>query len=112
MTAHHVCDIRDLADTSSRAFTIGGGDWPLRGFVVKHGERVFAYVNTCPHAGHSLNWKPHEFLTLDRAFIQCASHGALFEIDSGRCVAGPCTGRSLRALVTRIENDRVFVELE
>lgn len=75
------------------------------------GDRVFAYVNTCPHAGHALDWKPDHFLTSDRAFIQCASHGALFEIESGLCVAGPCGGKRLRALPVRVEEQRVLVEL-
>jgi nitrite reductase/ring-hydroxylating ferredoxin subunit len=30
-------------------------------------------------------------------------HGALFDPDSGRCVAGPCKGARLVRLVTRLE---------
>ena len=37
---------------------MGEGDWPLRGFVVRRGELVRAYVNHCPHAGFPLNWQP------------------------------------------------------
>ena len=42
-----------------------------------------------------LNWSPDQFLNVDGSLIQCATHGALFDIDSGRCIAGPCLGEHL-----------------
>lgn len=90
-----VCRVADLEALGARAFTLGGGDWPLRGFVVLSSGRVRGYVNRCPHAGHPLDLKPHHFLTHDRALIVCASHGALFEKEAGHCLAGPCAGRTL-----------------
>ena len=90
-----VCRESDLDSHGARAFTIGGGDWPLRGFVVRAGRELRAYVNRCPHAGHPLNLLPDRFLTPDGALLLCSSHGALFEKLSGFCVAGPCAGRSL-----------------
>jgi nitrite reductase/ring-hydroxylating ferredoxin subunit len=110
--AYAICPLADLPDPGSRAFSIGSGDWPLRGFVVRQGDAVFAYVNRCPHAGHPLNWRPDDFLTMDRTLIMCRSHGALFEMSSGRCVAGPCTGQSLRALPVRIDQGNVVLELD
>lgn len=91
-----VCRLSDLDEHGSRAFTIGTGEWPLRGFVVRVGAEVRGYVNHCPHAGHPLNLRPHRFLTPDDSLILCSSHGALFEKATGYCVAGPCAGRSLR----------------
>ena len=103
-----ICRIDELADPGSRAFSIGAGEWPLRGFLVRSGAQVFAYVNRCPHAGHPLNWHPHEFLTRERALIQCASHGALFEIATGTCVAGPCNGNGLRPLPVELKDGCVY----
>jgi nitrite reductase/ring-hydroxylating ferredoxin subunit len=91
-----ICRVSDLEEHGARAFTIGSGDWPLRGFVVRAGEAVRGYINHCPHAGHPLNLRPHKFLTPDGTLILCASHGALFEKPTGYCVAGPCAGQSLR----------------
>jgi nitrite reductase/ring-hydroxylating ferredoxin subunit len=90
-----VCRLTELDAQGARAFTIGGGDWPLKGFVVRAGEQVRAYVNRCPHAGHPLNLLPERFCTPDGALILCSAHGALFEKQTGYCVAGPCAGRSL-----------------
>jgi nitrite reductase/ring-hydroxylating ferredoxin subunit len=90
-----VCRVTELDAHGARGFVIGGGDWPLRGFVVRAGERVFGYVNRCPHAGHPLNLLPDRFLTPDGALILCSAHGAVFEKAGGVCLAGPCPGKSL-----------------
>lgn len=91
-----LCSVGDLADRPCRGFRVGEGPWPLSGFVVRKGDRVHAFQNRCPHAGHPLNLRPDEFLTPDSSLIVCCSHGALFELDTGYCVDGPCAGRSLR----------------
>jgi nitrite reductase/ring-hydroxylating ferredoxin subunit len=90
-----ICRVSDLDVHGARAFTVGGGDWPLRGFVVRVGDAVRGYLNCCPHAGHPLNLLPDRFLSPDGTLILCTAHGALFEKSTGYCVAGPCAGRSL-----------------
>ena len=104
-----VCRLTDLEPHGARAFTVGGGDWPLRGFVVRSGNAVRGYVNRCPHAGHPLNLLPHRFLTADGTLILCSSHGALFEKSSGYCVAGPCAGRSLTPVALEIRSGLVLL---
>lgn len=93
-----LCALSELPEGTCRGFTLGSGDWPLHGLLVRAGEEVCAYVNRCPHAGHPLNLRPNDFLSPDRALILCHSHGALFEKRTGLCVAGPCAGRSLERL--------------
>ena len=104
-----VCRLADLEDYGSRAFTVGGGGWPLRGFVVRCGNEVRGYVNRCPHAGHPLDLRPHRFLTPDQAMILCSSHGALFDKDAGRCLAGPCAGERLRPIPLEVIGDIVLI---
>jgi nitrite reductase/ring-hydroxylating ferredoxin subunit len=104
-----ICRVAELLDPGTRAFTVGSGDWPLKGFVVRRGTQVFAYLNRCPHAGHPLNWQANDFLTLDDALIMCRSHGALFDISTGLCVGGPCVGANLRSIAVRIEHDYVML---
>ena len=111
-TSYAICKLTQIDDPGSRAFAIGEGDWPLRGFIVRVGEQVFAYVNRCPHAGHPLNWRPDEFLAPDNATILCRSHGAMFERTTGECLAGPCAGRSLRALRVRVEGELVILDVD
>jgi nitrite reductase/ring-hydroxylating ferredoxin subunit len=104
-----VCRVTELESCGARAFTIGGGDWPLRGFVVRAGAHLRAYVNHCPHAGHPLNLLPDRFFTPDGALILCSSHGALFEKLTGFCVAGPCAGRSLTPVPLEVVSGFVMV---
>jgi len=99
----------ELDDPGCREFCIGEGDWPFKGFVVRRGNEVFAYQNYCMHVGHPLNWRPNEFLDQDRRMIVCASHGALYEIDSGICVSGPCPGKTLRTVKVEVHNGEIVV---
>jgi len=104
-----VCRLSEVERHGARGFTIGGGDFPLRGFVVRVGEGVRGYVNRCPHAGHPLDLLPQRFLTPDGALILCASHGALFEKASGQCVAGPCVGRGLTPVPLEVRSGLVLL---
>ena len=98
-----ICRLDDIEVAGARGFTIGTGDWPLRGFVVRSNDQVRGFINHCPHAGHPLNLRPHRFLTADSALILCSSHGALFEKLTGLCVAGPCAGQYLRPVPLKVE---------
>jgi nitrite reductase/ring-hydroxylating ferredoxin subunit len=101
--------LAEIADPGCREFSVGDGDWPFRGFVVRKGNDVFAYQNYCVHVGHPLNWAPDSFLTKDRSAIICASHGAVYEIDSGLCVAGPCKGKQLRRVDVDVRDGEIYV---
>ena len=104
-----ICALHELDDPGARGFTMGHGNWPLRGFVVRRGAELRAYLNHCPHAGHALNLRPHVFLAPGAPLIQCSSHGALFEMETGLCLAGPCPGARLRPIELRINQGYVLV---
>jgi len=70
--------------------------------VVRLGSEVRAYENRCPHRGTSLDWAKGRFMSADGTHFQCATHGALFRLHDGLCVAGPCAGDALVALPVRI----------
>ncbi len=99
----------ELDDPGCREFQIGDGDWPLRGFVVRKGDAVFAYQNVCVHVGHPLNWSPDRFLTKDKSALICASHGAMYEIESGDCIAGPGKGRTLQVVDVEVRDGLIYV---
>ena len=108
-TTRVLCALAELEATGGKGFTVGEGDWPLRGFIVKATHGVAAYVNTCPHAGHPLDLRPNRFLTPDRSLILCSSHGALFTRDDGLCIAGPCPGQSLRRVPVEVVGEYVLL---
>jgi nitrite reductase/ring-hydroxylating ferredoxin subunit len=104
-----VCRLSEL-EGGARGFTLGSGDWPLRGFVVRVGDTVRGYLNRCPHAGHPLDLLPQRFLTADGTLILCSSHGALFEKATGYCVAGPCAGRALTPIGLQVSSGFVLLD--
>ena len=105
-----ICALHELADPGAKGFTMGEGEWPLRGFVVRRGDAVHAYVNHCPHAGFPLNWHPDRFLAPGAPLILCVMHGALFEMQTGLCIAGPCAGNSLQSLPVQVRDGYVLLD--
>jgi nitrite reductase/ring-hydroxylating ferredoxin subunit len=104
-----VGQLSELENPGCREFSIGDGDWPFRGFVIRQGDDVFAYQNFCVHVGHPLNWSPNNFLTKDKTAIICASHGATYRIDSGECFAGPGAGKTLRKVDVSVRHGVIYV---
>jgi nitrite reductase/ring-hydroxylating ferredoxin subunit len=84
-----------IADGRARNFVLQMRAGRFHGFVVRQGDSLRGYVDRCPHAGLPLTQTLDDYLTPDGSLIACGWHGALFEIDSGRCVGGPCVGQSL-----------------
>jgi nitrite reductase/ring-hydroxylating ferredoxin subunit len=107
MSTPVLCTLAELEATGCREFRVGAGEWPMKGFVVKVGEGVRAYVNRCAHVAYPLNYLEHRFLSHDGALIQCYVHGALFEKETGHCVAGPCSGLSLAVVPVQLVGDCV-----
>jgi nitrite reductase/ring-hydroxylating ferredoxin subunit len=62
--------------------------------VLQHSGQWHVYRNACPHQGRRLDYAPGKFLCRNSTLI-CAAHGAVFAMESGRCVQGPCMGESL-----------------
>jgi nitrite reductase/ring-hydroxylating ferredoxin subunit len=79
-----------LADGAARNFVLEMKAGRFHGFVVRRGDVVHGYVDRCPHMGLPLAQTLDDYLTEDGALIACDWHGALFEIDGGECVGGPC----------------------
>lgn len=100
-----LCKISELPENASKGFELDEGSV----FVVCRDGGYYAYRNSCPHLGVELNWLEDQFLDSDNALIQCATHGALFIIESGECVAGPCLGASLQALDVRVIEDELHL---
>ena len=99
--------LADLPDGATRGFDLTDEEWPLRGFLVRVGDVVHAYLNRCPHAGRPLNFLPDRFLSADGELIQCVAHGALFEKDTGLCIAGPCVDDSLKRIAVVLVDGEV-----
>jgi len=78
-------------------------------FVVRQGGAVHAFVNCCPHRFAELDWLPGRFFDDAGLYLVCSMHGALFDVASGACVAGPCAGDTLQRLACEERDGRVRV---
>jgi len=93
-----------IADGAARGFVLQMRAGRFHGFVVRRGGEAFGYVDRCPHMGVPLAQRLDDYLTDSGEWIACSWHGALFEVDSGTCVGGPCTGNRLTAWPVRVES--------
>lgn len=104
---NYLCDKNVLAEGQSRGFEIAG----LQLLAVRRAGQVYAYQNRCPHRAVTLHWQPDRFLDASASLIQCATHGALFLIESGECIAGPCEGKFLSAIECGEDTQGIWVKL-
>ena len=77
---------------------------PARAFALRYEGRVIAYLNRCVHVPAEMDWQPGEFLDSSKEYILCATHGAAYEPQTGRCVGGPC-GRGRLTPIDIVERD-------
>ena len=100
----------EIENPGCREFSIGDGDWPFKGFVVRQGDAVFAYQNFCAHVGHPLNWKPDNFLTKDGSAIICASHGRNVWTSVAACaLQDRAKGKALRNVAVEVRDGTIYV---
>lgn len=102
-----LCFVEDVSQGASRGFNIENAP---NLFAVRRGEQVYLYRNLCPHAGFELNWMPDKFLDIDNEYILCSAHGAMFDIASGYCIAGPCAGANLHAVRFHVADGGIYLD--
>lgn len=103
----YLCKRSELREGTSRGFEIDGDSL----LAVRRAGRVYVYRNRCPHRGVKLEWQPNRFLDASASLIECATHGALFLIENGECIAGPCAGESLSAIDCGEDAHGIWVNL-
>jgi nitrite reductase/ring-hydroxylating ferredoxin subunit len=103
-----ICQRRALVDGGHAArFQFEFDGRLVQAFAIAFAGEIYAYANSCPHRGTELDWQHGEVFDESGLYLVCATHGAIFEPDSGRCVGGPCQGASLIKLAVNATNDKV-----
>lgn len=110
MGAVRVCQVAELR--APRAISSGHDEeGRIREVIVvatSSGEPR-AYVNRCKHLPIPLDGGGRSFLSDDGAHLMCGTHGALYRLEDGYCVEGPCEGDSLERVPLRVEADGTVV---
>ena len=109
--AIYICDSESL-DEGGKGIrfpvTVDGDD--LTAFVVRYGLEARAYLNRCAHLPMELDWTEGEFFESSGLYLMCATHGALYEPDTGQCAGGPCRGGRLHAINVIERDKKIFWE--
>ena len=105
----NVAKLSDIEEGSATNAVIELADGHRHLILTRKADEVNVFLNSCPHTGVRLDWKVGVFLTVDKAHLQCSTHGALFELDSGFCVAGPCINQRLVKLQTKVYDQAIYV---
>jgi nitrite reductase/ring-hydroxylating ferredoxin subunit len=104
-----ICSSAALVDGGAGVrFEVRRAGAALPAFVIRFGGTVHAYVNECRHQATELDWTPGEFFNAERLYLICATHGALYQPDTGWCVEGPCRGARLGTVTVRERDGGVY----
>ena len=105
-----LCKLEELVgDPSTKNVVLGQGEDELDIVIVQTNGARHAYINCCPHQFIPLETFPNHFLTEDKKFFVCSGHGARFQLETGRCVYGPCLGKGLDPLSTMEKDGGLYL---
>jgi nitrite reductase/ring-hydroxylating ferredoxin subunit len=109
-TARLICDAAQLEERGKGIrFEVQRHGDREAAFAVRAGGVVRAYVNRCAHIPVQLDWAEGEFFDISKLYLICSTHGAMYEPDSGRCIAGPCKGQRLVPLEVEETDGKVYL---
>jgi nitrite reductase/ring-hydroxylating ferredoxin subunit len=105
----YICGADALVDggTGVRFPVLAFGD-EATGFVVRHGGKVYGYLNRCAHVPVELDWFKGEFFESGKLYLMCSTHGAIYVPETGVCAGGPCRGGKLRPIAVRESETGVY----
>jgi nitrite reductase/ring-hydroxylating ferredoxin subunit len=108
-----VCKSEDLLEKGKGVrFDLPEFGERVTAFVVRFNGIAYAYINQCAHLPVELDWNANDFFTREQDFLICATHGAHYEPNTGRCVMGPCQGKRLRPLLVNEQNGVISITLD
>ena len=105
-----LCAVDEVADPGAKGFVFRKAEALFAGFLVRRDGEVFGYIDRCPHVGTPLAFMQDRFLTREGDLILCSTHGALFRIGDGHCIAGPCEGLRLWPWKIAVHKGAVFTD--
>lgn len=108
MASRRLCNIADV-DPHGTEVTVEEAMAKHFLMLFRREDRVVGYHNVCPHQGYGLNVAPGRFHFTPEGWLMCAHHGASFEVDSGRCVEGPCRGAALQPVQLELRGEEIWL---
>ncbi len=100
----------ELAPGQSRKFMLPIDGVEEECFVVNFRGEFYAYVNRCRHIPIPMDWVDNHFFEESGRYLMCQTHGALYQPQTGECLAGPAAacGKYLFRIALEVEHDRIY----
>lgn len=93
-------------------FYVKFGARVIPAFVIRHDGAPRAYLNQCAHMSVELDWQKGDFFNTGKDHLMCATHGALYNPNTGACVYGRCDRQGLTVLDISEINGQILLNDE
>ncbi|MCX7225764.1 MAG: Rieske 2Fe-2S domain-containing protein [Burkholderiales bacterium] len=104
--ARVLCASTDLANGGLAVpFDVVFAGQTCRAFAIRYQGQAYAYLNRCAHVAMEMDFQPNRFFDISGDWLICATHGALYQPQTGQCRGGPCRGGLIK--ITLSEGDGV-----
>ena len=101
-----LCNSADLLNSGEAVpFDVSYAGQTCRAFAIRFQGQVYAYLNRCAHVAMEMDFQPNRFFDSTGQWLMCATHGAVYQPQTGACRDGPC--RSGLVKIDLIEFDGV-----
>jgi nitrite reductase/ring-hydroxylating ferredoxin subunit len=88
-----LCNADELIEAGDAVpFDVVYAGQTCRAFAIRFQGQPQAYLNRCTHVAMEMDYQPNKFYDLTGQWLICATHGAMYQPDTGRCAGGPCRG--------------------
>lgn len=107
-----VCRESELEAGEVRSVSLGhdADGRPIQAMVLRDESGVVvAYRNLCRHLPVPLDGGTGELLSADGMHLVCGTHGAIYRLNDGYCVDGPCEGMALHGLSVHRRDGELYV---
>jgi nitrite reductase/ring-hydroxylating ferredoxin subunit len=99
-----LCNSTDLQPSADAVpFDVVYCGQTCRGFAIRFGEAAYAYLNRCAHVPMEMDYQPNRFFDSTGNWIMCATHGAMYDPQTGECWGGPCRGGLVKITLSEVD---------
>lgn len=101
--------LEDIPDRQAKEYVFGRGTTVFSMFVVRRAERVYGYLNICPHFSSPLNCRAGQFLNEAGTRIRCTMHFAEFRVEDGFGIAGAAENCWLDPVPVHVQEGHIVI---
>ena len=99
-----LCASRDLQDGELAVpFDVVYQGQTCRAFAIRFDGQVHAYLNRCAHVAMEMDYQPNRFFDSTGRWLICATHGAMYQPETGACRGGPCRGKLVKIELAELD---------